>query len=563
MQQMQRSQQQESAQQQMQQMQQIMMMQQQQQGKVLAAMPTPQFQQQQQPQLQQQQQQQWGMDNSQYGPPQHAQQQQQSKQNSGGPSQAQLALSPQQLLMLLQEHQRSLAERHGDSNKPRRNPSSTSNSNGPHGQSSNWRKSDGRDSDDGSPTPRCETPPNPSLRQHFATMTGCQSRTPPPPPAWSEASDGPWPGQEGFTGAVLHPVPQGPKSGWVDYVDGPLPYYLNPPQQGSPDMKGAGKGNLRNPSTGKGGLHGGKPMGDSLDKPFARQSRGKGKPDSSMLGQHQKMGFASNQYQQGQQQAQAQHFQRERGELHAGTGEAPPDGDFNQGNAQTRRRTRRQGRLSEDMDQYGEGKGHDDDMVHHNGPHSLIVRGGDYGGSAHANSVPPSDTMKAQLQALQEEDPAAVFIARRINKLGFTSAEQLRTYFSRYGWVKGVYVSHSRVKSSRPYIKGAPSGETHWRLRAAALGFVVMASTDATARILADGPDVVVNGVIVRVQQFNRRGDTGASDVKEDLEAYGQGDVDDLEVCPSMSEGKMGMVMQETGHRERWCTAEEDMENME
>uniref|UniRef100_A0A7S4VIJ3 RRM domain-containing protein n=1 Tax=Alexandrium monilatum TaxID=311494 RepID=A0A7S4VIJ3_9DINO len=109
-----------------------------------------------------------------------------------------------------------------------------------------------------------------------------------------------------------------------------------------------------------------------------------------------------------------------------------------------------------------------------------------------------TSTMKLQLQALQNEDPSTVFIARRINKLGFTSADTLRSYFSKYGEVKCVYVSHSRVKSVRP--------DTYWRMRAAALGFVVMFSQRATASILADGPDHLVGDTTIQVHTFHRHG---------------------------------------------------------
>lgn len=120
-----------------------------------------------------------------------------------------------------------------------------------------------------------------------------------------------------------------------------------------------------------------------------------------------------------------------------------------------------------------------------------------------------ADTMKAQLQALQNEDPSHVFIARRINKLGFSSADQLRVHFSQYGEVKNVYVSHSRVKSLKTLgryrnLEESP-GQSHWRLRAAALGFIVMASAEATSRIINGGPEHQVNGVIVRVNAFHRR----------------------------------------------------------
>merc|ERR1719201_2372636 len=137
-----------------------------------------------------------------------------------------------------------------------------------------------------------------------------------------------------------------------------------------------------------------------------------------------------------------------------------------------------------------------------------------------ANNWSPSaaETMKAQLQALQREDERTVFIARRINKLGFSSAEGLRAYFSRYGPVKNVYVSHSRVKSLKRLGGERRSPDAHWRLRAAALGFVVMTSADATARILADGPEHLINNVTVRLQAFHRRaGVTEDEDEDEEL----------------------------------------------
>jgi len=123
--------------------------------------------------------------------------------------------------------------------------------------------------------------------------------------------------------------------------------------------------------------------------------------------------------------------------------------------------------------------------------------------------------MKQQLQALQLEDPATVFIVRRINKLGFSSADHLRAYFGRYGEVKDVYVSHSRVKSLRPMGERRLPNDTHWRLRAAALGFLVMVSAEARSQILAEGPGHTINSVAVRVHPFHRRSYAEVSDVEE------------------------------------------------
>lgn len=125
-------------------------------------------------------------------------------------------------------------------------------------------------------------------------------------------------------------------------------------------------------------------------------------------------------------------------------------------------------------------------------------------GNSKANRTPgAAETMKAGLQALQLEDPADVFIVRRINKLGFNSAEILKQHFGQYGKVKGVHVSHSRVKCMRTNELGAT--ETHWRMRAAGLGFVVMTCAEATTRIFADGPEHEILGVTVQLQEFHRR----------------------------------------------------------
>jgi len=124
------------------------------------------------------------------------------------------------------------------------------------------------------------------------------------------------------------------------------------------------------------------------------------------------------------------------------------------------------------------------------------------------------DTMKAQLEALQLEDPSAVFITRGINKLGFSSAKALKAHFSRYGEVKAIYAPPSRVKSMHGYGEGRQT-EAHWRLRAAPLGFIVMKSSEATARILADGPEQSVNGVPVRLQPFQRHACCGSEDELE------------------------------------------------
>jgi hypothetical protein len=118
-------------------------------------------------------------------------------------------------------------------------------------------------------------------------------------------------------------------------------------------------------------------------------------------------------------------------------------------------------------------------------------------------------TMKAQLQALRGEDLRAVFIARQINKIGFSSAEVLRAHFTQYGPVKDVLVAHSRVKDFRQ--------TGHSRVRPAGLGFIVMEKAADTAKIMTDGPEHVVRGVTVRVQEFRLQDCAADDDIPEAL----------------------------------------------
>jgi len=135
--------------------------------------------------------------------------------------------------------------------------------------------------------------------------------------------------------------------------------------------------------------------------------------------------------------------------------------------------------------------------------------------------------MKAQLQALQQEDAACVLIARRINKLGFSSSSHLRAHFSRYGQVKGVFVSHSRVRSLRAFSHQR-AADAHWRLRAAALGFVVMESPEVVQMILDEGVDHTVIGVPIHLHPFQRH--NPMEDEEGENEEYDNGLEGEMEV---------------------------------
>jgi len=110
-----------------------------------------------------------------------------------------------------------------------------------------------------------------------------------------------------------------------------------------------------------------------------------------------------------------------------------------------------------------------------------------------------SYTMKDQLLQLQHEDPKCVFMVRKIQRLGFDSPEFLREYFEEFGAVKGVFASHSRIKSGAV----GPETERKLRHRPASLGFVVMETREAAQKIL-EKEDHEIKGFLVGVRAFQQ-----------------------------------------------------------
>lgn len=146
--------------------------------------------------------------------------------------------------------------------------------------------------------------------------------------------------------------------------------------------------------------------------------------------------------------------------------------------------------------------------------------------------------MRMQLQALQEADPGTVLIARRIHRLGFNSAQKLSEHFLSYGEVREVLVPHSRVKAS-------PGRRA--RTRPAAIGFIVMASSDVAELALAGGSEHVVEGVQVNVQAFERRQNSEPSEDGIDTQCGGSsfGSPESLSKAP------------------RWADIEDDADDVE
>mmetsp|Transcript_74675 Transcript_74675/g.211245 ORF Transcript_74675/g.211245 Transcript_74675/m.211245 type:complete len:361 (+) Transcript_74675:92-1174(+) len=113
----------------------------------------------------------------------------------------------------------------------------------------------------------------------------------------------------------------------------------------------------------------------------------------------------------------------------------------------------------------------------------------------------PPKTLSSSLQLLAEEDPAVLFIVRRIHKLGFKAARKLREYFAHFGVVVRVLVAHSTARGD---ARGA-EGLARTRRRPSSLGFVQMGAAEAVLRILAVGAEQEVEGFSIRVQRFERQ----------------------------------------------------------
>jgi hypothetical protein len=107
-------------------------------------------------------------------------------------------------------------------------------------------------------------------------------------------------------------------------------------------------------------------------------------------------------------------------------------------------------------------------------------------------------TLSTSLQLLSSEDPDCLFIVRRINKLGFKAVRTLKRHFSGQGPVAKVLLAHSTVRQH-----GDPT--CHARRRPSSLGFVQMANAEAVNKVLALGAEQEVDGVLIRVQRFERQ----------------------------------------------------------
>lgn len=107
------------------------------------------------------------------------------------------------------------------------------------------------------------------------------------------------------------------------------------------------------------------------------------------------------------------------------------------------------------------------------------------------------ETLRTNLRDLSLLDPSCVLMVRKINRLGIESPKLLEAYFSKFGTVDRVMVSHSRAKSI--FGRGAA------RVRPAGLGFLVMTKAEEVEAVLAAGPEHDVEGVSISAHPFESR----------------------------------------------------------
>jgi len=107
-------------------------------------------------------------------------------------------------------------------------------------------------------------------------------------------------------------------------------------------------------------------------------------------------------------------------------------------------------------------------------------------------------TLKSLFKEVSTENPALVFLVRKIQTLGFHAHKKLREHYSHYGEVAQVLVAHRKLKG----IPDAHGQAGLPRMRPGSLGFVIMNSQASVLQILAGGEDQCVAGHFIRVEAY-------------------------------------------------------------
>jgi hypothetical protein len=118
-----------------------------------------------------------------------------------------------------------------------------------------------------------------------------------------------------------------------------------------------------------------------------------------------------------------------------------------------------------------------------------------------ANSVddgPKLLTLRSHLKEVSSEDPACIFVVRKIHTLGFHSHKKLREHYSQYGPVARALVAHRKLKA----IPDSNGQMGLPRTRPGSLGLIIMRNAASAQKILALGEEQNVAGHKIRVEIF-------------------------------------------------------------
>jgi hypothetical protein len=149
-----------------------------------------------------------------------------------------------------------------------------------------------------------------------------------------------------------------------------------------------------------------------------------------------------------------------------------------------------------------------------------------------------------QLSELQSEDPDKIIIVRKINRLGFDSAEILKKHFTQFGLVEKVRLSNSHTKE--------PGKSFQIRLRPSGIGFVVFENAEAAAKVLMQGETHMINGAEVRVRGFERRRCDSSSSVGGDEAIRDEADeTSSIATACAIAEAVALSVMSDDGKEDR------------
>jgi hypothetical protein len=120
------------------------------------------------------------------------------------------------------------------------------------------------------------------------------------------------------------------------------------------------------------------------------------------------------------------------------------------------------------------------------------------------------NSLRTNLRKLAAIDTGRIMMVKKISKLGLNSPQILTDYFSKFGAVTEVYVTHAidkRADRLKP------------RVRPASIGFIVMDTAEATSAALSLGTEQDVNGVMIFVGTYENVNPKDAQQAQNDAQA--------------------------------------------